>query len=352
MKNNFQFSIFNFQLILVLLISGCYNTVNINNEIKPVPSPKSSNFKAVVTTLPVAAFAYNLAVTDDSRIYISNNYAIEKINTSGGVEDFVGNAGFQPPVDLTGRKDCEGLQDGTGTNAIFCHPGPMAFDKAGNLLVADNYNFVIRKVTPSGVVSTLAGSGEYGYADGEGSRAKFEYFGGLAPDSKNNIYVTDSNRIRKITPEGIVSTFAGKGGNGYNDGEAQNAEFTYLNGIAADSADNIFVADSQKVRKITPAGIVSTLAGAKDDYTTFSELRGITVDNNDNLFVCDFFSNSIKFVSPEGKVIKIAGSSKETKDGTGTAAAFDHPFAISSDQKGNLYIVQSEDHKIRKIVFN
>jgi hypothetical protein len=338
---------------LLILLTSCTNITSTGEKIsttntKP-PVLKSSN--AVVTTLPVI-LNYYVAIDKNSNIYIANNYAVQKLVNENKKTPFVGENDFQPPIDLTGKRDCPGYADGKGAQAKFCHPGPMTTDSAGNLYVADNYNFMVRKVTPDGIVSTVAGNGTYGFADGDAKKSTFTYISGITLDSDKNIYVTDSGRIRKITQDGQVSTFAGGGKIGYKDGKIKDAEFINLNGIVTDKDNNIFVADLQRIRKITPAGDVTTFAGDKeiDKFTVFSELRGLAIDQFGNLFVCDFFNNRIKLVTPDGKVSLIAGSSMDTKDGTGINASFYRPINIAVDQKENIFITQT-DHSIRKIAF-
>jgi DNA-binding beta-propeller fold protein YncE len=138
-------------------------------------------------------------------------------------------------------------------------------DEGGNVIVADNHNHDIRKITPQGHVSTLAGTGEWGHRDGEANVAQFNYPRGVAVDEDGNVMVADkgNHRIRKITPQGHVSTLAGTGEKGYQDGEGTIAQFNYPQGVAVDKDGNIIVTDEENyhIRKITPQGHVSTLAG-------------------------------------------------------------------------------------------
>jgi sugar lactone lactonase YvrE len=147
-----------------------------------------------------------------------------------------------------------GFADGTGTAARFSGPQGLAVDSTGNIYVADTNNFKIRKITPDGVVSTLAGS-TYGFADGIGINASFKHIFGVSVDSTGNVYVADTynNMIRKITPDGVVSTLAGSGLRGSEDGIVTAASFNSPNGVALDSKGNIYVADinNKKIRKIT-----------------------------------------------------------------------------------------------------
>jgi sugar lactone lactonase YvrE len=160
-----------------------------------------------------------------------------------------------------------GSADGTGSAARFNYPDGVASDSSGNLYVADTGNNTIRKITPAGVVTTLAGTpGIIGSADGTGSHAQFNGPWSVAVDGSGNVYVADTgnNTIRKITSAGVVTTLAGTAGvTGSADGTGGAASFSAPSGVAADSSGNVYVADTNNftIRKITPAGVVSTLAG-------------------------------------------------------------------------------------------
>ena len=254
-----------------------------------------------------------------------------------------------------------GYTDGTGTSAKFSSPNGVAVDGAGNVYVADQVNHRIRKITTSGVVSTLAGSGTPGYADGTGTSAKFNYPNGVAVDGAGNVYVADlsNHRIRKITALGVVSTLAGSGASGYTDGTGTSAKFSYPNGVAVDGAGNVYVADyfNHRIRKITTSGVVSTLAGSASGYADgtgtsaqFSYPTGVAVDGAGNVYVADYNNHRIRKITTSGVVSTLAGSGTPGyTDGTGTSAKFSSPTGVAVDGAGNVYVADYNNHRIRKI---
>jgi sugar lactone lactonase YvrE len=263
---------------------------------------------------------------------------------------------------LAGSLGGPGLADGTGTSADFYHPYGVAVDGSGNVIVADTYNHSIRKVTPAGVVTTLAGSTAFGSADGTGSAASFRFPGGVAVDRAGNVYVADSRnyKIRKITPDGVVTTLAGSGSSGSADGTGTAASFNLSYGVAVDGSGNVYVADSgnNKVRKVTPGGSVSTLAGSgaagsldgAGTAATFNFPAGIAVDSSGNAFVGDRSSNKVRKVAPGGAVTTVAGTGTAgSADGPGIAATFSMPYGVAVDGSGNVYVADSISNKVRKI---
>lgn len=255
-----------------------------------------------------------------------------------------------------------GNKDGNKTEASFYKPLAIAVDVKGNKYVVDYDNLKIRKITVDGKVSTIAGSGNVGSKDGIGKDSSFKYPQGIAVDVSGNIIVADTwnNKIRKISPLGIVSTFAGSGLEGSIDGKGTQATFNNPTGVCLDSSGNVYVADSfnHKIRKITPSGIVSTIAGTgikgnidgKYDIACFNNPSGIAIDANRNLFVTDSQNNKIRKITQNGDVTTLAGSGNESyEDGKGVNASFNFPFGIAVDGKGNLYVCDVYNHKIRKI---
>ncbi|PWU16780.1 MAG: hypothetical protein C5B50_12815 [Verrucomicrobia bacterium] len=260
----------------------------------------------------------------------------------------------------------QGSVDGGGNNARFNNPGGVAADGSGNLYVADTANQTIRKISPGGVVTTLAGSpGAVGSLDGFGSLARFNQPMGLAVDTSGNVYVADSANytIRKITPAGLVSTLAGlAGASGTNDNVGNAARFYEPEGIAVDGGGNLYVADTwnHTIRMVTPGASVTTLAGlatvaGTNDGTgsgaRFYQPQTVAVDSLTNLYVADTANHTIRKISPGGIVTTLAGSAGAagSSDGNGTSAHFNSPQGVAVDTAGNVYVADYFNEAIRKI---
>jgi sugar lactone lactonase YvrE len=290
--------------------------------------------------------ANNLYVADTS------NNTIRKITSGGTVSTLAG---------LVGRSSSV---NGTGTAARFEDPYAIAVDGSGNAYVADATDHSIRKITAAGVVTTLAGNpGTFGSADGNGGAALFKSPLGIAADSSGTVYVADTGNstIRKITPAGVVTTLAGTAGmEGALDGTGTGARFYSPYGVATDSAGNVFVLESAGVvRKITAAGVVTTLAGTANatgfvDGTgtaaRFSVPFDLTIDPSGNIYVSDHGNHAVRKVTPAGVVTTLAGSgSPGYANGTGTAAQFKFPSGIGVDTAGNVFLADTDNQVIRKI---
>ena len=265
---------------------------------------------------------------------------------------------------LAGTAGTKGSADGTGAAARFDFPIGIASDAVGDLFVADQVNNTIRKVTPSGQVTTLAGhAGASGSTDGHRAAASFNQPTGIDWDTAGDLYVTDrgNNTIRKVTPTGQVATVAGKAGvEGSTDGSASAARFNAPSGIAIDAAGNLYVTDlDNTIRKVTPAGQVTTIAGApgtggsvdgRGAAARFDTPTGIAVDAAGNLYVADWGNETIRKITPAGVVTTLAGTAgvKGSADGTGAAARFDGPEDITCDPAGNLYVTDEGNAIIRE----
>ena len=305
-----------------------------------------------------------VAVDASGTIYVADtlNDMIRQISPSGAVTTIAGspNAAGQGNV------------DGTGNGAKFNYPYGIAVDSSnGTLYVADSHNSTIRKITSGGVVTTLAGTvgttvnnPVLGSADGTGSAASFRYPIALAVDSTGNVFVCDSSNstIRKITPDGVVTTFAGLAQTpGHTDGMGSSARFTYPCGIAIDSSDNLYVSDFSDdiIRKITPAAVVTTIAGTAGmsgsadgigDNARFNVPFGVAVDAAGNLYIADQYNHIIRKRTPVGGVSTIGGTagSVGNTDGLGSSARFNYPAGVAVSRSGYLYIADQNNHIIRR----
>jgi streptogramin lyase len=348
-------------------------------------------------------YPHGVAVDTNGNVYVADvgNNAIRKITSAQVVSTIAGSAHGLLSV------------DGTGSAARFNQPIGLAVDNVGNLYVGDSANFTIRMINPLAVVSTIAGlPGSYGFADGAGTDALFTIPEGVAADTNGNVYVADlgNNAIRKVTPAGVVTTLAGTGlfpsgvaldsaGNlyvanyfniqkvtpigtnwivtmvagqfntlGSSDGTNSDAQFAYPGGVAVDSAGNLYVADTgnNAIRKVTPDGtnwVVTTLAGLAGSSAgsadgvgsaaRFSFPSGVAVDSAGNVYVADTHNDTIRKVTPTGVVTTLAGlaGSAGSADGAGSAAHFFFPQGISVDSAGNVYVADSGNNTIRKGVF-
>ncbi|HZZ20386.1 MAG TPA: immunoglobulin domain-containing protein [Opitutaceae bacterium] len=296
-----------------------------------------------------------VAVDSSGNVWVSdfNNNVIREVSASGSVSTFAGVAKIGGSV------------DGTGTRAEFYGPFDVAIDAGGNLFVSDVDNQTIRKITPAAVVTTLAGVAQGGNADGTGAAARFARPTGVAIDRSGSVYVTDENNdtIRKITAGGVVTTFAGLAGNaGSADGTGSAAQFDGPFRLTVDPSGNIFVSDfsNNTIRKITPGGTVSTFAGTPTkagatDGTGSAALLdgpvGIAADSNGNIYVAEQTNNIVRKFTPAGVSSTFAGTAGAvgSADGTGAAASFRLPAGLAVDPSGNVYVADYGNDTIRKI---
>lgn len=248
----------------------------------------------------------------------------------------------------------EGYVNGTGAQAVFHTPSGIAFDPAGNLIVADTGNHAIRKVSMQGVVTTLAGSGVAGFQDGPAGQAQFNGPIGVAVDKAGNVYVADTynDRIRKIAPDGSVSTLAG-GFPGLADGPGAAAMFDTPTGIAIDPQGNLFVADTQNgaIRKLGADGQVSTLAvtdkEADDPLLRRPLALALTADGF--LYVGDMARGRILQLAPGGELRGLTGIGIDIQIGDATSVRFGRPAGLALDKHGALYVADATARVVRKV---
>ncbi len=318
----------------------------------------TSNAAALTVNASSSLLQYPAGIARDAagNFYVADasSNTVQKITSAGVVSTLAGAAG------------AAGSQDGIGASARFNQPNGVALDAAGNLYVADTGNATIRKISADGTVITLAGSpASRGSRDGAGSDALFNQPSGLAVDGAGNLYVADTYNatIRKITPAGTVSTLAGLAGSrGEADGSGTAARFNYPSGLAVDGTGNLYVADTYNatIRKVSPSGMVTTLAGSAGiigavDLTgtnaLFNQPWGIAVDAAGNVYVADTGSAIIRRISAGGAVSTLAGVAGVAgfADGPGPSALFNQPHGLVLDGSGNLFVADTANAAIRRV---
>ena len=294
-----------------------------------------------------------VAVDAAGNVYVAewDNFTIRKVNADGLV------------TTLAGLARSLGSSDGAGSAARFSSPQGVAVDGAGSVYVADSGNSTIRKIGPDGVVSTLAGSPFVsGSADGTGSAARFRYPRGIAVDGAGTVYVADHSNytIRKITPGGVVTTLAGLAGAiGHVDGTGSAARFAFPFGVAVDGAGTLYVSDgSDTIRRVTSDGMVTTIAGSPYQYGSadgigsaarFHGPRGMAIDGAGNVYVADSANNTIRRIAAGGIVTTLAGSAgiSGADDGRGSDAQFNSPSGLAINSSGVLYVGDTSNQTIR-----
>lgn len=277
-------------------------------------------------------------------------HQLRRVTPAGAVTTVAGAAG-QP-----------GSTDGTGSAARFDLPSGVAVDPSGNVYVSDTGNQTIRRVTPAGVVSTVAGSaGQVGTLDGTGSAARFDSPFGLAWDPSGSVVVADSGAqlVRRVTPDGVVTTVAGGAWErGTTDGPASQARFDFPRGVAVDATGATLVSETMRVRRISASGTVGTLAGSFWGYgdgtgwgAKFDEAQAIGLDAAGNALVADYRNHAIRRVTPQGAVTTVAGSPSlpGMVDGPGSAARFAKPAGLSVDPAGNVIVADLGNRRVRRV---
>ncbi|KAH3757380.1 Virginiamycin B lyase [Pelomyxa schiedti] len=240
------------------------------------------------------------------------------------------------------------------------NPSSFVGDDSGNIFVIATGNHSLVKIDTNGLMSFIAGS-SYGFADGCGSAAKFHYPWGVILDRSGNFIVTDvqNNRIRKITPDGTVTTLAGNGTQGHDDGPCSSATFNKPCGIALDCfTDDIYISDMEtsRIRKITSEGLVFTVAGYGRGFqdgqkllANFSYPRGMAFNSQGALIIADSSNNAVRALDREGNVTTLVGGQQGFLDGLGTVAQFNNPTSVAIG-RNSIYVSDFENHCIRELV--
>lgn len=304
---------------------------------------------------------YGVAADGAGNLYIGDqqNHRVRKVWWDGHITTLAGNG--------TATYNGDGIQ---ATAASLKYPYAVLPDAAGNVYVADCNNLRIRKISTTGIITTVAGNGTDAFAgdNGQAVNASISYPHGIALDAAGNLYIADcfNHRVRKVSTGGVITTIAGNGATGFSGdgGQAVNASLYYPTSIAFDSAGNCFISDcfNGRIRKVAPSGIISTIAG--NGATSYSgdggqatsagiyHPYGIAFDASDNLIISDSLNNRIRRVSSNGIISTIAGNGATGFGGNGgraTSASMNNNRAISLDPAGNIYVADFLNHCIRKL---
>jgi uncharacterized protein (TIGR03437 family) len=295
-------------------------------------------------------------------LYIADSFnsRIRKVDTSGNISTIAGTGDFGNFGDTN-----------AATKAGMNRPYSVALDKSGNIYIADTYNDAVRKVTvSSGTMSTFAGNSQRGLGGdgGAASGALLDTPTGIVFDAAGNLYIVDTgnNRIRKVGTDGNINTIAGSGNTAFggDGGPAVSAGLSGPQGIAIDNAGNLFIADTRnhRVRKVTPDGTISTVAGNGNGTeagdggpATQASLyypKGLAVDRSGNLFIADWLNSRIRVVTPDGTIWTAAGNGNFDYYGDGgsaTGAALRFPWGLAVDSASNVYVADDENSVIRKL---
>jgi sugar lactone lactonase YvrE len=306
-------------------------------------------------------------------LYIADNYRhrVRKVDADGIITTVAGNG-------IDGYSGDGGL----ATEAQLYYPSGIAVDTLGNLYIADSSNYRVRKVDANGIISTFAGNGDWGYSGdgGPAAQAQLDHPLDVAVDALGNVYIADAgnNRIRKVDTNGIISTFAGSGIAGYSGagnfggdgGPATQALMSWPAGVALDSSGNVYIADhnNSRIRKVDTNGVIATVAGSGDEGyggdggpATEAQLQvplDVAIDTSGNLYIADYYNDRIRKVNTNGIITTVAGGGTPPDPGLefwgdggpATQAVLRLAQGIAVDTSGNLYIADTDNNRIRKVV--
>lgn len=319
------------------------------------------NGDGLPATEAVLRYPYGLAVDSSGALYIADtiHYRIRKVDPEGVIATVAG----------SGRYGYSG-DGGPAAQAQLASPHHLAVDSAGNVYIADTYNHRIRRVSPDGVITTIAGTGKSGYSGdgGPAVEARLNYPFAVALDGDDNLYVADRENhcVRRIARDGTITTLAGTGQSGYggDDGPAGEAQLDTPSGLAVDSAGNVYIADTynNRIRRVSPDGVISTIAGTggfgyagDGGPAVLAQLAlpmGLALDAQGNLYIADYLNRRVRRVSPDGIITTVAGDGQAGYSGDGgpaPAAQLDYPHGVAVDAEGRLYVSDIGSHVVRRI---
>jgi DNA-binding beta-propeller fold protein YncE len=308
---------------------------------------------AAVSTLEVPGLdePYGMFVMADGNCLVTTSKHTLQLLTPAGLL-----------TNIAGGEEEEGFEDGKGATARFNNPAGMTVDAAGHIVVADWGNNALRRVSKAGEVSTLAGNGEAGFADGQGDAARFNCPHGVALAATDEIVVADNRNhaIRVVTPGGAVRTLAGNGEAGFAEGQGAAARFNCPAGLARDKDGSILVADrgNNAVRRVTMEGAVSTVAGngeagyadGEGAAARFNWPVDVVVDKEGTILVADRGNNMLRKIVGRQVTTLAGGSEAGTADGAGAGARFNEPFALALDERGRLLVAEGNRKDTLRVV--
>ena len=305
----------------------------------------------------------DVAVDRSGNLYIadSGNNRIRRVDPSGTIITIAGTG--QSVLSYSG-------DGGPAVEAKIASPSGLAVDSSGNLYIADTYNHRIRRVDPSGIIITIAGVGASSYSGdgGPAITARLYRPGDVAVDSSGNLYIADTynHRIRRVDPSGTISTIAGTGERGFggDGGPAVEARLNYPSGVAVDDSGNLYIADvgNHRIRRVNSLGIINTIAGT--GYEGYSGDGGpavaaqltypgdLAIDGKGNLYFTDSNNNRVRQVNSSGIVTTVAGTGEKGFGGDGgpaIEALLDGPSGVAVDNENNLYVADTRNYRIRRI---
>jgi len=299
-------------------------------------------------------YPVGMAVDRTGNVYIADtaNNRVRRISSNGIIVTVAGGG-------------TAGLGDGgPATSAQLKNPVGVALDAAGNLYIADQVNYRVRKVSASGIIITVAGNGTQGFSGdgGPATSAQLYYPTGVAVDGAGNLYIADSgnNRVRKVS-SGVITTVAGGGTGGLADGgTATSAQMDWPVGLAVDAAGNLYISDGQRVRKVSPSGIITVVAGngtwgfsGDGGPAASAQLngpQGMALDPAGNLYITEYYNHCVRKVSPSGIITTAAGDGTMGFSGDGgpaTSAQLHYPQGLAVDSTGSVYVADTGNSVIR-----